>query len=170
MQRVRRDRRLTGRVEQTFVDHRFGAAGTLFARLEHEDDVAGQRRPGRRQSSRAAPTRPATCRSCPHACIAPGTSDAYGRSVNSCTGSASMSPRSSTVGPRPAAAQHGDDRRQVVAERDLQRQTVQRGQNLLLRTRQMHPDLGVPVQVAAQRDEVVADGFDGGHGTSSRSP
>ena len=54
-------------------------------------------------SSRAAPTSMAVCRSWPQACIAPGIREAYGRPVSSVTGSASMSPRSSTTGPALAA-------------------------------------------------------------------
>ena len=55
----------------------------------------------RAQSSRAAPASMAVCRSCPQACITPGTVEAYGSPVASVTGSASMSPRSSTTGPWP---------------------------------------------------------------------
>ena len=50
-------------------------------------------------SSFAAPASMAVCRSWPQACIAPGMADAYGSPVSSVTGSASMSPRSSTTGP-----------------------------------------------------------------------
>ena len=53
----------------------------------------------REDSSRAAPTSMAVCRSCPQACITPVTAEAYGSPVRSVIGSASMSPRSSTVGP-----------------------------------------------------------------------
>ncbi len=53
----------------------------------------------RAQSSLAAPASMAVCRSWPQACIAPGMADAYGSPVSSVTGSASMSPRSSTTGP-----------------------------------------------------------------------
>ena len=55
----------------------------------------------RAQSSLAAPASMAVCRSWPQACIAPGIADAYGSPVSSVTGSASMSPRSSTTGPEP---------------------------------------------------------------------
>ena len=55
----------------------------------------------RAQSSLAAPASMAVCRSWPQACIAPGMADAYGNPVSSVTGSASMSPRSSTTGPDP---------------------------------------------------------------------
>ena len=55
----------------------------------------------RAESSFAAPASMAVCRSWPQACIAPGTADAYGSPVSSVTGSASMSPRSSTTGPAP---------------------------------------------------------------------
>jgi len=50
-------------------------------------------------SSFAAPASMAVCRSWPQACIAPGMAEAYGSPVSSVTGSASMSPRSSTTGP-----------------------------------------------------------------------
>ena len=53
----------------------------------------------RADSSRAAPTSIAVCRSWPHACMTPSTCEVYGTPVSSVTGSASMSPRSSTVGP-----------------------------------------------------------------------
>ena len=53
----------------------------------------------RADNSRAAPASMAVCRSCPQACIAPGIAEAYGSRVSSVTGSASMSPRSSTTGP-----------------------------------------------------------------------
>ena len=53
----------------------------------------------RADSSRAAPTSIAVCRSWPHACMAPSIFEAYGTPVSSVTGRASMSPRSSTVGP-----------------------------------------------------------------------
>ena len=52
-----------------------------------------------RASSRAAPASIAVCRSCPHACIAPGSSLVKSSPVSSCTGRPSMSPRSSTAGP-----------------------------------------------------------------------
>ena len=39
----------------------------------------------------AAPHRAVVCRSCPHACIAPGTADLHGMSTSSDCGSASMS-------------------------------------------------------------------------------
>ena len=48
----------------------------------------------RSASSRAAPTSIATWVSCPQACMTPGTSEAKGSPVSSCTGRASMSPRS----------------------------------------------------------------------------
>ena len=53
----------------------------------------------RADSSRAAPASIAVCRSWPQACMTPSTREAYGRPVRSVTGSASMSPRSSTVPP-----------------------------------------------------------------------
>ena len=56
-------------------------------------DVAGADRLG------AAPTSMATWVSWPHACMAPGFSDAKARPVSSCSGNASMSPRNSTVRP-----------------------------------------------------------------------
>jgi hypothetical protein len=46
-----------------------------------------------------APASIAVCESCPHACIRPGSFDLKGRSVSSGIGSASMSPRKSTVRP-----------------------------------------------------------------------
>ena len=49
-------------------------------------------------SSRAAPTSMAVCRSWPQACIAPSMVLLNSTPVASCTGSASMSPRSSTAG------------------------------------------------------------------------
>src|ERR1700761_3098104 len=52
----------------------------------------------RAASSRAAPASMATCRSCPQACITPSNRELYGSPVASVTGSASMSPRSSTTG------------------------------------------------------------------------
>ena len=53
----------------------------------------------RADSSRAAPASMAVCRSWPQACITPSMAEAYGSPVSSVTGSASMSPRSSTTGP-----------------------------------------------------------------------
>ncbi len=53
----------------------------------------------RADSSRAAPVSIAVCRSCPQACMTPSVRDANGSPVASVTGSASMSPRSSTTGP-----------------------------------------------------------------------
>ena len=50
-------------------------------------------------SSRAAEASIAAWVSCPHACMLPSTSDANGNPESSCNGSASMSPRSSTLGP-----------------------------------------------------------------------
>ena len=50
-------------------------------------------------SSRAAPSSIAVCPSCPHACIAPGRSDANSTPLSSSIGSASMSARSATTGP-----------------------------------------------------------------------
>src|SRR3954451_3486006 len=47
----------------------------------------------------AAPSSIAVCPSCPHACIAPGRSDANATPLSSWIGSASMSARSATVGP-----------------------------------------------------------------------
>ncbi len=111
----------------------------------------------RADSSRAAPTSIAVCRSWPQACIAPSIADAYGRPVRSVTGSASMSPRSSTVGPGPRAAQHGGHRAELPAQADLQRQAVQRGQHLRLRPRQVKPDLRVPVDGVPQLSQVTGD-------------
>ncbi len=51
------------------------------------------------RSSEAAPASMATCESWPHACVAPALVLAKSRPVSSGIGSASMSPRSSTVGP-----------------------------------------------------------------------
>ena len=60
-------------------------------------------RPGissrRADSSRAAPASIATCVSCPQACIVPSLRELKSSPVSSGIGSASMSPRSSTVGP-----------------------------------------------------------------------
>ena len=53
----------------------------------------------RAESILAALTSIATCVSWPQACMTPGTSEAKSRPVSSGIGSASMSPRSSTVGP-----------------------------------------------------------------------
>ena len=52
----------------------------------------------RAQSSLAAPASIAVCRSWPQACITPANREAYGSPVASVTGSASISPRSSTDG------------------------------------------------------------------------
>jgi hypothetical protein len=48
---------------------------------------------------RAAPASIATWVSCPHACIVPSLRELKSSPVSSCSGNASMSPRSSTVGP-----------------------------------------------------------------------
>src|SRR4051794_4566373 len=50
-------------------------------------------------SCAAAPSSIAVCPSCPHACIAPGRSEANSTPLSSSIGSASMSARNATVGP-----------------------------------------------------------------------
>jgi hypothetical protein len=58
VQAVCGDDGLAGRGQHTFGDHRLGAARTLLARLEHEDDIAGQlvpylgQQPGRADQDR----------------------------------------------------------------------------------------------------------------------
>ena len=54
------------------------------------------------------------------------------------------------------APQHGDHGREPLAESDLQIQSGQRIEHLLLGAGEVQPDLGVPVQITAQCDEVIA--------------
>ncbi len=46
---------------------------------------------------------------------------------------------------------------EVRPVRDLQRQALQRGEHGRLRLRKVEPDLGDPVQFAAQRDQLGGD-------------
>ena len=75
----------------------------LLGRLEDQPHPARQRR-SRLASASPAPSTIAVCTSCPQACRRPRTVDANGRSVASCSGSASMSARSATQrSPRPTS-------------------------------------------------------------------
>ena len=67
------------------------------------------RRPAAPASSLAAPASIATWVSWPQACMASSSRLANSSPVSSCIGRASMSPRSSTVGPGLVAVEHGDD-------------------------------------------------------------
>jgi hypothetical protein len=58
---------------------------------------------------------------------------------------------------RLAAAQDGGDRSGGLAEGDLQRQALQRGEDRGLRLGQVESDLGDPVEFAAQRDQLGRD-------------
>ena len=99
----------------------------------------------RTDSSFAAPTRPAVCRSWPQACMLPlvearGLIDGEGVHV--------AAQEHNGTGVR--TAQHRDDGGRAGAGRDLQRQSLERGEDLLLRARQLEPQLGVGVQRAPQ--------------------
>ena len=106
-------------------------------------------------SSFAAPASMAVCRSWPQACIVPGMADAYGSPVSSVTGSASMSPRSSTTGPGRAAAQHRGHRAERRPRADLERQPGQGVEHLALRLRQVQADLGLAVDRMPQLGDLA---------------
>ena len=93
--------------------------------------------------------------------MAPSTALAYSSPVSSGIGSASMSPRSRTVGPGRVAVEHGDDRAGRRARRDRQRQPVERLEHGRLGRRQLEPELGVAVDPAPQLDGVVELGTGG---------
>ena len=157
--RVRRDRALAGDVEEALGDHRFGTARALLARLEHEDHVAGEVVAGRaEQLGRADEHRHVQI-------VAAGVHRTRhrGRVLQARLllhrqriHVAAQQHRAA----RPAAAQHGDDRGQVAAGRDLQRQPGQRVENALLRPGQLQADFRIAMQLPPERDDVVADRAD----------
>ena len=61
----------SGRVQYALLDHRPSTAGAFLAGLEHEDHVPGQLVPQLVQNLSPHPISPATCRSCPQACMVP---------------------------------------------------------------------------------------------------
>ena len=106
-------------------------------------------------SSLAAPASMAVCRSWPQACIAPGIADAYGSPVSSVTGSASMSPRSSTTGPGRPPRSTAVTELTAFPGADLQRQPVQGVEHLALRLRQVQADLGLAVDRVPQLGDLA---------------
>ena len=67
-----------------------------------------------------------------------------------------------------AAAQDAGDRREVLAEADFETEPVQGGEHAFLGAREVQADLGDPVQVAAEGDQVVEQG--GGVGAQGHPP
>ena len=108
--------------------------------------------PRRALSSLAAPASIATWVSWPHACMAPSTVLLNSRSVSSCIGRASMSPRRSTVGPgsSPSSTAITDDRDRAGG--DGERQPVERLEHHRLRARQLVAELGLLVDPPPQVD------------------
>jgi hypothetical protein len=139
---VRRDRRLPGRGQYPLVEHRFGPARALLARLEHEDDVTvelvarGAEQPRGAHQHRHVQVVPAGVH---------GSADLGGvlqagelrdrQRVH--VGAQQHGGRS-----RPAATDDRGDRAERRARRDLQRQARQRREQRLLGTRQVQADLG----------------------------
>ncbi len=130
-----------------------GAAVALLAGLEHEDHrpgdllTVGGQQPGRTHQPGHVQVVPARVHH-PSCSLRTGSSD------SSVTGNASMSPRSSTAGPGrpPRSTATTDDN--AVTRGDLQPQTLQRLEDPRLRLGQPEPQLGDPVQVAAQGDQL----------------
>ena len=162
VQRVGRGRARARGVEHALFDHEAGAVEALLARLEHEHDVTGEpvaalgEHPGRPDQHGRVQVVPARVH-------VPGIADRNGTSTSSATGSASMSPRSSTTSPLAAvghgpAPEHGGHRRRRAAGADLERQAVESRQHLLLRAREVEPDLGLGVQPVPQVGEIGGEG------------
>ena len=103
-------------------------------------------------SSLAAPTSIAVCVSWPQACIVSSTRDEKSSPVSSCIGRASMSPRSRIVGPGSVAGEQGGDAARRLVDRDVERQALQRAEDVLLGDRQVVADLRPLVQRATQLD------------------
>ena len=154
VQRVRGVGPFPGRVEHALLDHEPGAAVPLLAGLEHEHHAARQVRPARRQQ--------------------PGRPDEHGRVQVMPAGVHGAADTGREVQPGPLgdrqrvhvgpqqhhrppipplgpAAQHGGDRRQRRADGDLQRQAVQRGEDLLLGQWKLQPDLWLGWRAADAR-------------------
>ena len=140
--------------QQPLVEHVLGAVVALLAGLEHEGHPPAQRA-RRALSSLAAPASIATWGSCPHACMASSTVLLNSRSVSSCIGRASMSPRSSTVGPgsSPSSTAITDDSDRAGG--DGERQPVERLQHHRLGARQLVAELRLLVDPPPQVDGVV---------------
>ena len=118
-------------------------------------------RPGissrRAESSLAAAASIAVCVSCPQACMRSSAVELKSSPVSSCSGSASMSPRSSTVGPGlPPVSSAATPRRRLV-QRDIEGQAVERLEHHVTGCREVVADLRVPVQTAAQPHRFVME-------------
>ena len=156
MQRVRRIDASSGDVEEAFIHHHRRTAGGLFGGLEHEDHVAGS-------------------------CVALGVQD-LGRAdkrchmkvVTACVHLAGVGRDVVDVEQlldrqrihvttqqhdRPwalAAAQDRGDRRQLLAQGDLEIESLERFQDQRLGLGEVTVELGHLVQLAPQRDQFIA--------------
>ena len=94
-----RAERLIDAVEGAVGDHRRRTGADLLGGLEQQAHPPRDRCRCGGARSAVAPSSALVCASWPHACMRPGTSEPYGRPGASCSGNASMSARSSSVGP-----------------------------------------------------------------------
>lgn len=153
VQAVRGHRARPRRLEHTLGQHVPGAVVALLAGLEHEHDVAREVLAPRRQQvggadeHRGVQVVPARVHVAGNrrGVVDVGTF-AHRQRVHV---AAQQDRRSGS-----AAAQYRGDRRQCGAGADLERQTVQCGEHVLLCARQVQTDLRCSVQLAAQPDQI----------------
>ncbi len=152
MQRVGGDDPLPGRVQHALLDHQARPAVPLLARLEHEHHAAAQQfaapgeqpgRPDQRGSMQVVPAGMHRARHRGGVRQAGVLLDGQRVQVG-----AQQHRRA-----RPGAAQHGGDGGQPLAEGDLQREAVQRGEDPGLGARQFESDLGVAMQIPPEGDQ-----------------
>lgn len=169
VQREGRVERLARRAQDTLVDHRARPVVPLLARLEHEHHIALEALPAVREQRRRA-DEPGGVQIVP-AGMHPA------RQLGGVLHPRQLVHRQRVHVPpqqhRPAGtatAQHGRDRGQLLAQRDLERETVERGEDLLLRTRQPEAELRLAVQRAAEPHEIGLEfpgAFQYGHAAST---
>ncbi len=156
MQAVRRHGRLAGRGEQPFRQHRLRAAGTLLARLEHEDHIARQLVPGgAEQPGRADEDRGVQV-------VATGVHRARDRRRVRQARLLGHRQRVHVAAQQhrrawPAAPQHRDDRAERAPGADLQWQVGQLGEHRRLGLGQVQAHLRSLVQPPAQVHQLSAD-------------
>ena len=144
---VRRD------VQQALLEHvERAAVAVLLPRLEHEQHPAAQLLAVCRQQPSGA---------CQHRGVAVVATGMHHPVHFRCAGLAGVLHQRQGVhvtseqhgGPRPAAGQQRGDTGRRVVQRDVEWQTLQRGQHGVARARRVQPELRPPVQVPPQGDD-----------------
>ncbi len=160
MHRVRRHRAPSGRLQHPLLDHQPRTVVPLLSRLEHEHHVTAQpvpplgEQPGRTDQHGRVQVVPAGM----HPALDLGrVRDAallrQGQRVH--VGTQEHDGTVTVARVRAPAAQHGGDRGQPAAGRDLQGQSVERREHLGLGPRQIEAGFRLPVEVLTQPYEIL---------------